>query len=636
MTVRTGKGLHVYFQHPGDKLGNRAGVRPGWDIRGDGGYVVAPGSTHPSGAQYAWQDPPPMFDLAPMPDWLVQMLAEPEAGQATRRHMPTHDRTEAWAQAALRNELADLANAPQGQRNKALNNAALKLAQIVAGGHLGEAEVKRRLAATATAMGLEADEIGPTIDSGFAKGSTEPRNPPERERANRSHKNTDGERADPETGEIFTLDGDVSEDAIAQAFTSRFRDTLRYDHTAKAWFEWDGTRWKMDGRDRAFSYARELGRILSRGDKGERGLRRASVAAGAERFARADPVHAVDASVWDTDLMALGTPAGTLDLKTGKLRRADPVDYITKQTAVAPESGEPALWLAFLRDALSADDETIRFLQQWCGYALTGLTTEHALFFIYGPGGNGKSVFLNTIAAIMGDYAVTAAMETFTAAKFDRHSTELAMLAGARMVTASETEEGRAWAEAKVKQMTGGDPITARFMHKDNFTFRPQFKLTIAGNHAPTLRNVDDAMRRRFNIVPFTVKPAKPDRQLEEKLRAEHGKILGWAIKGCLDWQEHGLVRPAAVTEATGDYFESQDLFGQWIAERCTVDAGKWELPARLYSSWSSYAREVGEEPGTSKSLSENLAKRGFRRAKTNGLRVYRGLEAKAEGLAND
>lgn len=443
------------------------------------------------------------------------------------------------------------------------------------------------------------------------------------------------ECSDPETGEVFAIDGDVSEDAIAQAFTERFRDTLRYDHDSRSWFEWDGSRWKRDKRDRAFNYARELGRLLSRGENGERGLRKASVAGGAEKFARSDLAHAVDASVWDTNPLLLGTPAGTVDLRSGKMRAADPADHITRLTSVAPETGEPERWLSFLNDSLAGDSETIRLLKQWCGYCLSGLTSEHALLFIYGPGGNGKSVFLNTLIAVAAEYAVTAAMETFTASKFDRHSTELAMLAGARLVTASETEEGRSWAEAKVKQMTGGDPITARFMHKDNFTFRPQFKLTIAGNHAPTLRNVDDAMKRRFNIVPFIVKPANPDRDLEEKLRAEHGKILNWCIDGFLDWQANGLVRPSAVTEATADYFESQDLLGQWIDDRCETGPTKWESPRRLYNDWCEYSREAGEDPGAQRTFSQSLQKRGFQDGRTGEKgRFYKGIGIKPRSVA--
>ncbi len=624
LAVSTPRGMHVYFKHPGYPLGNRAGVRPGWDIRGDGGFVVTAGSHFiPTDkerndgkveGEYRWQNPPGMFGLAAMPSWLEAMLSKP------------------WADAALQGEATSLLNAPEGRRNASLNTAAMKLGQIVGGGHLAADDVVRTLQSAALEIGLAPDEIGPTIASGFAKGSSEPRHPPltQSETRKRDNNAKRSERCDPETGEVFVLTGDISEDAIALAFTSRFKDTLRFDHTANIWFEYDGSRWRADKRQRAFSYARDIGRLLSRGDKGERGLCRAAVASGAERFARADEAHAVDASVWDLDPLLIGTPLGTIDLTTGKMRKASPQDYITKQTAVAPESGEPTLWLKFLDESLSGNADTIRFLQQWFGYCLTGLTSEHALFFIYGSGGNGKSVFINTLTKILGDYAVTAAMETFTASSNDRHTTELAMLAGARMVTASETEEGRAWAEAKVKQMTGGDPITARFMHKDFFTFVPQFKLTIAGNHAPTLRNVDDAMRRRFNIVPFTRKPANPDRQLEEKLREEHGKILAWAIAGCLDWQANGLVRPAPVTEATADYFESQDLFGQWVADVCESGPEKWEQPTPLYNSWCAYSREAGEDPGALKTFTANLQKRGFPAKKTGTKgRFYSGLALK-------
>jgi putative DNA primase/helicase len=207
--------------------------------------------------------------------------------------------------------------------------------------------------------------------------------------------------------------------------------------------------------------------------------------------------------------LLLGTPGGTVDLRTGELRTSRLEDCITKMTSVAPLDEPCPRWIQFLNEATGKDADLIEFLQQWCGYGLTGLTREHALVFVYGAGGNGKSVFLNVVQTIMKDYAITAAMDTFTASKFDKHSTDLAMLQGARLVTASETEEGRAWAEARIKQMTGGDAITARFMRQDNFTFTPQFKLTIIGNHQPVLHNVDDAAKRRFNIVPFLLKPAK-------------------------------------------------------------------------------------------------------------------------------
>lgn len=402
---------------------------------------------------------------------------------------------------------------------------------------------------------------------------------------------------------------EVSEDAIALAFTETFRHTLRFDHDVGRWFRWNGEYWKRDGTDLAMDYTRTFARQLS---EAKRALCKASVASGAERFARADRAHAVTNEIWDSDPFLLGTPGGTVDLRNAEMAPPEPGQYISKQTAIAPEHGEPVLWLKFLREAMAGDEAMVTFLQQWCGYCLTGDTREHALGFAYGDGGNGKGVFLNTITGIMGDYAVTAAMETFTASRNERHSTELAMLRGARLVTASETEEGRAWAEAKIKAITGGDPITARFMRQDNFTFKPQFKLTIAGNHAPTLRNVDDAMRRRFNIIPFTTKPETPDRQLEVKLQAEWGQILAWAIRGCRDWLAIGLTRPAAVLDATKEYFADQDLLGQWFEERCELTPGRFDTCAKFYADWASFAKSHGEEPGSNKSFGQMMRKRGF------------------------
>lgn len=426
---------------------------------------------------------------------------------------------------------------------------------------------------------------------------------------------------------VLPTNGEPSEDLIALAFTSRYRDTLKFDQDAGRWVEWTGTRWQYDARHRAFHYAREITREIG---EQKRVMCKASVAGGAERFARAEPAHSVTSEIWDADRLMLGTPEVTVDLRSGQQLAPDPGLFITKSTSVSPADDPPLRWLTFLSEALDGDDETIGFLKRWAGYCLTGMTTEHALLFIYGPGGNGKSVFLNTLSAILGEYVVTAAMETFVASRTDRHATELAMLRGARLVTASETEDGRKWADAKIKQMTGGDPITARFMRQDFFTYQPQFKLLIAGNHMPALSNVDDAMRRRLAIVPFVHKPEPPDRQLEEKLRAEHGQILSWMIEGCLEWQQRGLNRPDSVCAATAAYFEDQDVFGQWIEERCTLDPAQWELPAKLYRDWCDYAKSVGEDPGPVKGLKSKLERHGIRAAKTSGLRVYRGATLKS------
>jgi putative DNA primase/helicase len=169
------------------------------------------------------------------------------------------------------------------------------------------------------------------------------------------------------------------------------------------------------------------------------------------------------------------------------------------------------------------------------------------------------------------------------------------------MVITTETEEGRAWAEARIKALTGGDPITARFMRRDFFTFTPEFKLTISGNHKPSLRNVDDAARRRFNIVPFLRRPARPDKALFERLRPEWPGILRWLINGCLAWQQSGLNPPLIVQEATNEYFEEQDVLGQWLDECCEVNRGVVDTSASLFSSWRNYAQGRGEEVHSAK-----------------------------------
>lgn len=419
----------------------------------------------------------------------------------------------------------------------------------------------------------------------------------------------------------------VSEDSIARAFTKVHGERLRFDHDAGLWYEWDGWRWVPDVTKKAFDNARKQIRLLSRGDKS---LSKASVASGVERFAQADRAHAVRQSIWDNNPWSLGTPEGTLDLHTGTLHPPRREDYITKLTSVSPASGRPERWLGFLWEATGEDAELIRFLQQFAGYCLTGQINEHAMLFLYGPGGNGKSVFLNTIIRVLGDYAVTAQMETFMTAAHDRHPAEIAMFNGARLVTASETEENRNFAEARVKALTGGDPITARYMRQNPFTFTPQFKLIMAGNHEPRLRNVDDAIKRRFNIVPFTVSPKNPDRELEAKLEAEHGAILNWMLEGCIDWQQNGLIRPAVVTAATDRYFLDQDVIGRWLVERCTMSASQLAPVSQLYASFKSFAQAEDEAGFSQKQFGSAMKKRGFasETARIGGApqKAYRGI----------
>ncbi len=295
---------------------------------------------------------------------------------------------------------------------------------------------------------------------------------------------------------------DLSEDAVPlTAYAEQHKHDLRYCHTRGAWYRWNGAYWELERTRLAFHWAREFCRQWNR--KNDKGVAKVRTASAVETFAIADRRFAVTGDIWNRDAWLLATPTGTLDLKTGKLCAPAPADHINRCTSVGPETGAAALWLRFMDQATNGDAELQRFLQQIAGYCLTGITREHALFFLYGPGGNGKGTFVNTLARIMGDYAIAAAMDVFTASKYDRHPTDLADLSGARLVSASETEEGRAWAESRIKQLTGGDPIKARFMRRDFFQYQPEFKLVFLGNHKPVLNNVDDAARRRFDVTPL-------------------------------------------------------------------------------------------------------------------------------------
>jgi putative DNA primase/helicase len=415
--------------------------------------------------------------------------------------------------------------------------------------------------------------------------------------------------------EAADLDGGpITQDGLARVFAQRYAGRLRYDHHTGAWFEYDGVHWRRDERERAFQFVRALGREMSDGEKDgvKKEVRKVQFAAGVEKMSRGDEALAVTSEEWDQDPYLLGTPGGTVDLRTGELRPANPAEGITKLAAVAPaETADCPRFLRFLEETFD-DEDAISFVQRWAGYCLTGDIREHALVFGEGAGGNGKSVLLNVLAGVMGDYATTAAMDTFTASKFDKHTTDVAMLRGARLVTASETEEGRFWAAARIKSLTGGEPITARFMRQDNFTFRPTFKLFVIGNHRPALQNVDDAMRRRLNILSFHNRPAVPDPGLEEKLKTEWPGILRWIVDGCLEWQREGLAPPESVKAASADYFDNQDLLGEWLAEECRVDPRNDHLKTTLkdlFDGWSAFARVRGEDTGTAKDLRDRLIK---------------------------
>lgn len=421
-------------------------------------------------------------------------------------------------------------------------------------------------------------------------------------------------------------------------------DRLRYSPETGRWYVWNGRRWEPDTTLRARD---EIGDALSDIGANVRATAKtkAAIAEAVRESRRIESVSTLDAVIklvqargeiavrqdsLDADPWLLNTPSGAVDLRSGRMELASPEQLSTKLTTVGPDLDlSSPIWNKFLLEATGSDTLLVGYLQRLIGYALTGSTEEQVLVFVWGPGGNGKSVFLNAVRDVMGDYAKVAAMDAFTASKWDKHTTDLADLVGARLVTASETQSDRAWDEQRVKQLSGGDPVKARFMRQDNFQFTPTFKLIFVGNHKPAIRDPDGAMRRRFHLVPFTFKPPVIDKTLGDRLKAEYPAILGWAIRGALEWKHRGLDAPAIVKEATEEYLEGEDAVGRWLSERAIPQEGAITSAVKLFENWREWCGINGEHAGSQKKLGQAIGRR-YRRAKDgNGSIAYEGLTLK-------
>lgn len=416
-----------------------------------------------------------------------------------------------------------------------------------------------------------------------------------------------------------------SDQWLAAQVVSLHTHEIRYVPSRGQWLVWDGSRWVPDAvllaDDIIKTELRRIGDEIARHgatakEKKENLVLATSICSAyrvsaVRQLVQMDRAIALNPEVLDYDPWVLCTPAGIVDLKTGNITPPNPDKLCTRSTLVAPDyHTTPKEWLRFLAEATGGDEELQEYLQRLAGYALTGSTREQHFTFIHGAGGNGKGTYLHAIEEILNDYYKQADMRTFTANKHEEHSTELAGLAGARLVTASEIEAGKRWNEQRVTMLTGGDRIRARFMRQDHFTFLPQFKLVFTGNHTPEIRNITPALRRRTHLVPFTRVPAVVDGDLGEKLRGEYPAILAWMLRGCLAWQEEGLNPPKVVRDSTQEYFAEEDAIGKW-QEEMTAPTGD-STTADLWMSWQEWAHRNGEFVGTQRRFASALAARGL------------------------
>ncbi len=278
---------------------------------------------------------------------------------------------------------------------------------------------------------------------------------------------------------------------------------------------------------------------------------------------------------------------------------------------------------------MSGDAELVTFLQRAAGYSLTGSTREQCLFVLYGTGANGKSSLLDTLRLLLGDYAQQTESKTFTEKKQDSISNDIARLKGARLVAASETESGGRLAESLVKQMTGGEPLTARFLHQEFFEFRPEFKVWLGTNHKPVIKGSDNAIWRRIRLIPFdvTIPPAERDKDLLFKLREELPGILAWAVRGCADWLRNGLSEPESVMSATSAYRDEMDVLGPFFSECCHFTHIAKTSASELYRAYGGWVERFGEKPMSQRSFGMSLSERGLSRSKNSaGLVFWSGI----------
>jgi putative DNA primase/helicase len=289
------------------------------------------------------------------------------------------------------------------------------------------------------------------------------------------------------------------------------------------------------------------------------------------------------------------------------------------------------LWLDFLNTVMDGNADLITYLQRVAGYCLTGDVSEQVLCFLHGSGANGKSTFLATLLALLGDYGMQAVSELLLLKANESHPTERADLFGKRLVATIETEEGKRMAEALMKQLTGCDKVRARKMRQDFFEFEPTHKILLAANHKPVVRGTDHGSWRRIKLVPFTVTipDDERDKRLPAKLRAELPGILNWTLRGCLDWQKYGLGEPEEVRQATDAYRAEQDAVATFVAECCFAHPSAKATPAALYDAYTKWS---GDKLMTLRSFGDRLEALGYPRDRGNGVRFHTGVGLQPDG----
>ena len=652
-------GRHYWFKWPegGGIFNSASKLGPGIDVRGDGGIVVAPPSVKPGKGSYEFAPGCSLDDMAPVeaPDWLVELVRaaskknrEPvtAAAKAAGEIGPV---ARASAQHKIGTRVADLIRrlglVKEGERNDTLN----RLGYVIGGlaHHLDPDQVLADLLATVSGW----DDPDKTMETA--------------ERAFR-----DGMQKEPILLELGVDDLLLSHEDLA---SYAMQSDLGRDYTNVfewGWHKWTGHTWKVvDDPVVAGKVAEYLRQVCAEVDlvaAREAARARANATSGNNTgprsvnkvVQRSNSVRNMlgsvqtdravvqklsakagkSASDFNTDPLLLGTPGGVVDLQTGKLHPGRREALISRSTAVVPSTGTPERWLQFLEETFPGQPEMVGFLQRLAGCALTGLTRDEKFFFLYGTGRNGKGVFMETLLYIMGDYSSKASADVFLAnVKAESTQNDLAMIDGARLVWGDEIPPGRKWDTATIKNLTGGDTITAKKLYKDKYSFKPQATIIIAGNTKPGVVGVDVAIRERMVLVPFeqTFDKGKGNPKLKSQLVAkEAGGILSWAIDGARMYIQGGLMVPDSIQRASAEYLDSEDAVMQFVEDCCKPEEGAFVASKALYYAYKAWVDENGMKPLGQRTLIKMLGERGYAPSKKDGgtrgvggLRLSRGDE---------
>lgn len=605
-TVRnlTGGGWHELFAYPDVPVKSKANLAPGVDIRGDGGYIVAPPSRHASGWSYVWEvgHAPEDIVLAPLPAWVLHLFSS-STGSSTPS--PSH--------------VGRTAKIADGGRNDYLTSQAGAMRRRAMAPETIEAALLTENVARCEPP-LSSDEVR-RIARGIRRYAP---------------------AASPESVDFHLTDW-----GNAQRLVSQHGQDLHYLSPWGAWFIWNGQYWVKDQTGEVMRRAKQTVALLHeeatelQGDQHKALAQHAKTSETEARInamislSKSEPTIPLMPSQFDAHPWLLNCPNGTLDLKTGHLYQHRREDCLSK---IIPVPYDPVaacpLWIQFLMRITGDNPALMSFFQRSVGYALTGDTSEQVMFLLYGTGANGKTTFLETIRAMLGSYAITADMSTFLARQGDPIRNDVARLVGARFVSAVEAERGRRLAEVLIKQLTGGDCMTARFLYHEFFEFQPTFKLFVAVNHKPVIGGADPAIWRRIRLIPFTVTipELERDKELPTKLRTELPGILAWAVQGCQIWQGEGLGFPQEIWDATDSYREEMDVLAGFLAESCVVGPQYKASAKALYAAYVAWCQEAQEKPLSKQALGGHLRERGLTTKKsTAGLFVWFGVGLRAD-----